>query len=408
MGRLVASVQTVTLTPLPASSTRTHRRYNVQKLSCLVDDFDSFVYACGFMAEQKTHYVIYTGGKEDKILFTDRDKRVVNKWVKEQDKYDPEHIELDMSIDVDPIEHCLANVKKAIEAKMEYSGCDRYIILLTKGGSCFRTNLARIQRYKGNRMGTAKPYHYDNIREYLVKHHGAKVYRKWEADDAACMIMTRGDTEQYEYILSAIDKDLDMVRGRRMNPNKRGQPLKECGKFLYDDDGNQLFAEDWGVYEVEEWDAEFSFYKQMLSGDKADNIKGLSGTKGHPGIGDTKAKKMLENCKDGTEMCQVVMDAYRKKYGDEPFELIPWWWDDMWLDEEKYGADDVAATKALRKNHPVFGKAKKFTVTWVDMFQENADLLWMLRTKTDQYTPPIEVDGWNHYEMGTAQEYFRG
>jgi len=230
--------------------------------------------------------------------------------------------------------------------------------------------LATIQKYKGNRDGMKKPAHYEAIRDYYMQYHGAMMFDKWEADDAACMALHKGSTRaDYEYVLSTIDKDLAQQRGRHVNPSKKDE----------------------GVYVIEEAEGWRNFYHQMLMGDTADNIKGLKGTKGCPGIGKAKATKLLSHAGDNvTTMCQIVYDQYIIKYGGREFDYTPWW-----------------ADPAINVNKEFLDRPMTLRGTALSMFRENADLLYMLRTPTDQYYPHCRVliNQWDNYEEGTAYHF---
>lgn len=339
-----------------------------QQERVLVIDSDSAVYACGFGSQRKTHFAIYN----DKIVFTDTNKLKCNAWAKKQTEYPIDELVWDFNEELDPVRDCLNGVRKWIANQFEFSGCHRYILLLTKGGNDFRMRMATIQRYKGNRLGTAKPKHYDAIRDYMKIYHGAKMYAKWEADDTACMVLDKGSKDlNTQYILSAIDKDLYQMPGLHVNPNKKEE----------------------GVYPVSEMEGWYSFYLQMLMGDTADNIKGLSGTKGCPGVGKKTAEKMLADCTTIEQMCEVVWQAYQDKW-PEPFKLQPWWWSDEWEDDDK----DMLEQRATKGR-----KRKTVTVDAQYMFRETADLLYMLRHPEDQFIPHIKFKNWKPYPKGIVQ-----
>ncbi|MEE8598392.1 MAG: hypothetical protein V3S69_02570 [Dehalococcoidales bacterium] len=336
-----------------------------QKEKVLVLDSDSAVYAVGFMCQKKIHFAEYKGD----IVYTCTDKRKGNKWLKKQELYPADEVEWDFKEELSPVSTALANIKSWVEKQLEFSGCSRVIPLLTKGGSDFRNNMATIQRYKGNRLQSVKPKHYDALRTYLQKFYGALMYAKWEADDTAVMIMEKGKgNPDKSYILAAIDKDLKQMDCMHSDPNHPEQ----------------------GVYAVSVFEGWHAFYVQMLMGDGADNIKGLSGTKGHPGVGKVTALKMLEDCETVEQLCTVVWEAYQAKY-PEPFKLLFWWWSDEW-------EDDDAGVLAKRKTH----RTKTKTVDAQYMFRENADLLYMLRHEHDQFIPHIKFPKWKPYKNGVV------
>jgi hypothetical protein len=291
----------------------------------LIIDADSLVYSHGFTAQHK----IYTASIDGNIIFSSTRKLEIKFWVEEnKDKYN-EDIELGKDEQLDPLEDCLAILDATIERMLYCTKCSSCVLLLTDGGNTFRDKLATIKPYKGNRDPNHKPTYYDEIREHLVLEHDALLYNKWEADDAAGMLVSAQPNA--EYIIVSIDKDLDQLPGLHVDP-----------KHIED-------GEYW-VSPVEAW---CSFYAQMLSGDSSDNIKGLSG------IGPVKAAKLLHGCETPEKMCQVVWHAYQERYSENALQA----------------------------------------------FRENADLLYLLRHRYDQYTPHCDIPGWVPYPNGVV-DYF--
>jgi len=100
-----------------------------------------------------------------------------------------------------------------------------------------------------------------------------------EADDA--IGIAAYEQQVGEYCICSIDKDLDMLRGDHYN-------------FVKDE-----------FYFIEEEQGIKNFYKQMLMGDRVDNIIGIKG------IGTVKAERLLKECKDEKEMYLAVLEAYK-------------------------------------------------------------------------------------------------
>lgn len=151
--------------------------------------------------------------------------------------------------------------------------CNRWSLHLTGKGN-FRDEIAVTAPYKGNRVGNAKPVHYQAIREYLALSWDATIWEGIEADDAVAIECTElGD----EGIIVSLDKDLDQVAGWHYNFVK--------GLLYY-------VTPEEGLY---------NFYKQFLTGDAVDNIKGVYG------IGPKKAEKLLAG-KSELEMWEIVVE----------------------------------------------------------------------------------------------------
>ena len=347
----------------------------------LIVDTDSAIYACCFITVKKEHFAAING----KMVFATKNKNKYNKWYKAQSPEDQVCIDYSFTEEQLPF----MEAKKAMDGWLhtlgKLAGCDRRVLMLTKGGNCFRTHRALIKKYKGNRDNLVKPPYYDELREYLINDLKAPVYHKWEADDTACMSMEKCRNKKGTIaILAAIDKDLEQQEGRHINPNKKDE----------------------GVYVVSKLMGLKSFYKQMLMGDVADNIPGL------PGVGaKSPLLKKLEECETELECFELVWKAYKTKFGDWLL-VTPWWWDAkklMKLEDDtevsKYFSKeyfDYALAAAKRKMYP----DKEIEMTVEEVFYENADLLYMLRSPKDQYVAPCGKN--NQLGFKVREPYAKG
>ena len=156
---------------------------------------------------------------------------------------------------------------------------DDYKGWLTDGANNFRNALAVTVPYKGQRKGT-KPKHYEAIRDYLVSKWEFLIEYEQEADDAIGIAATDvGDGS----IIVTIDKDLDNIPGWHYNSVTKRK------------------------YYVTPYEATVNFYRQILTGDVVDNVKGLRG------IGPVKADRILKlggrPCSEAEYYARVV-EAY--------------------------------------------------------------------------------------------------
>jgi len=198
----------------------------------------------------------------------------------------------------------LARVKEVVlEIVYNDLECDDYMAYIT-GANNFRKDIAVTAPYKGNRKEVAKPKHYHAIREHLVRL-GATLVDGMEADDAIAIKAQEGN-----YWICSIDKDLDQLEGWHYNFVKKEK------------------------YYVTNWQGLVSFYSQILTGDRIDNVVGLKG------IGPVKAAKILQDCKTEKELYDACLKAYN---GDEARVI------------------------------------------------ENARLLWLLRTPQQVWSPPLSL-----------------
>ena len=158
--------------------------------------------------------------------------------------------------------------------------CEDYKGFLTGKGN-FRDELAVTAPYKGQRI-SEKPIHFQALRCHLVTSWGFTVVKGIEADDAVGIAAYA--LPEDETIMVHIDKDLNQFRGWHYNYRKQQK------------------------YYVSEFEGLVSFYTQILTGDRIDNIIGLKG------IGPVKAKKILADCTNEAELFKAVLKAYD---GDE-------------------------------------------------------------------------------------------
>lgn len=153
--------------------------------------------------------------------------------------------------------------------------CDNYQLYISGKGN-YRTDIAKTAPYKGNRKDMKKPVHYEAIRNHLMDM-GATLVEGMEADDAIAIEATRlGDN----CIIVSIDKDLDQVKGHHYNF------VKNEAYYITEEEGLK------------------NFYKQILTGDRVDNIIGIKG------CGPVKAEKLIGPCKTEQEMFDVCVKAY--------------------------------------------------------------------------------------------------
>ena len=154
--------------------------------------------------------------------------------------------------------------------------CEDYKGFLTGKGN-FRESIAVTVPYKGQRT-SEKPVHLQALRDHLVSSWGFEVVEGIEADDAVGIAAYA--VSEDESIMVHIDKDLNQFRGWHYNYRKKEK------------------------YYVSEFEGLKSFYTQILTGDRIDNIVGLKG------IGPVKAKRILEECTNENELYQAVLKAY--------------------------------------------------------------------------------------------------
>ena len=147
-------------------------------------------------------------------------------------------------------------------------------ILYLTGKNNFRKKIN--PEYKANRKDTVPPVYLQECRQYLVDNHNAIISDGCEADDLL------GINQKDDTIICSLDKDLRMIPGNHYNWTK-----VELDR-------------------VTKQDGLRHFYKQMLIGDKSDNIFGVDK------IGPVKAAKLIDHLDDEQDMFEAVWAKYNE------------------------------------------------------------------------------------------------
>ena len=155
-----------------------------------------------------------------------------------------------------------------------------YVVYLTGKGN-FRHDIAKSHVYKGNRKNVQKPRHLQTARDHMESKYKAIISKGEEADDLIAMEAAKLD---YKACVASIDKDMLQIPCWHFNIVR----------------GDYLKVEPFGGIKF--------FYKQILTGDRADNIVGLFR------VGEVKASKILDGAETEEELWDRVIKAYD---GDE-------------------------------------------------------------------------------------------
>lgn len=223
---------------------------------------------------------------------------------------------------------CKSRADAKIIKITESAGCDDYHLYLT-GENNFRIQEGTIRPYKGHRV-SPKPPNHGNLKKYFKESNNFKgkvtVADLYEADDALSI------NQFYGYI-QAMDLEYHPLSTVLCS---RDKDLNMVPGYHYSwGSGKQKEKEVWFITEDEgnKW-----FFTQLLTGDSTDNIPGLYR------VGAVAAKKMLHGLTDPLELYTKVQGEYEARFGSY----------------------------------------------WRLFMHENARLLWMMRTETDDIREWLE------------------
>ena len=180
---------------------------------------------------------------------------------------------MNLLIDADLVAYrCAATVSEDMDRDIAFYRMDvliQQILEATEGASysLYLTGKNNFRKkinteYKANRKDTVPPVYLQECREYLVENHKAIISNGCEADDLLGLNQTQ------ESVICSLDKDLLMIPGNHFNWTRL--------EFTH----------------VKPLDGIRTFYKQMLIGDRSDNIFGVNK------IGPVKAEKLIEHLDD--------------------------------------------------------------------------------------------------------------
>jgi hypothetical protein len=276
----------------------------------VVVDGDSVAYKAAFSTQYQTYHI-----EEEEIAF--RYQKDCISWLSlnfdADERPDPVKIQV-----LEPLNHSFHIVNKIIEGIATDTKASELVIYIS-GENNFRKNIPYPVVYKGGRPD--KPIHLPEIREFLIRKHGAIVCDNHEADDAIGI---------YAYAnvgctIASVDKDLRMLAGKHYHLDKKD------------------------FTEVTELDGIRSFYKQMLVGDRVDNIIGVDK------IGTKTAEKLIDKLYGEAEMDRVVKEKYKEFFKDNWHQMYRANKDLLWIlrsTEELEGVQKEYANKLSEGQGP--------------------------------------------------------
>jgi 5'-3' exonuclease len=166
------------------------------------------------------------------------------------------------------------NINKSVNAKY-------YVGFLTIG-KCFRYNI--YPEYKGNRKYLNQPKYLKEVKQYLIDL-GFTGMDGYEADDLCISFKTQNS--QYNSIIVSPDKDILGICEESFNPRLMQFNYHSKEEILY------------------------NFWRSMIVGDTADNIKGI------PGMGEKAFSNLLSNPPfNYLDMSHLILWCYKQHFGE--------------------------------------------------------------------------------------------
>ena len=194
------------------------------------------------------------------------------------------------SAENDNVGIAIYRVNELLDTLLERTASDSYRAFISSRDN-FRKKI--YPEYKANRTA-ARPIHLEALQQYALEELSAEVAPDTlEADDAMGIYQ---DKENLTTVICSLDKDMLQVPGLHYQWAFGTSKWKKDEKFI----------------EQSELEGLRLFYEQCLKGDKADNVKGIAG------LGEVKARKLLQNVSTEGDMFDIVRGQYSN---DEEFKM---------------------------------------------------------------------------------------
>jgi len=199
------------------------------------------------------------------------------------------------------------NVYDKVRELREMSGATGSVVHLSMPGGTKgdRHLIATEKPYQGQRGNAAKPINWGMLRDYLETYSfDAFTVQRWhdrEADDGMALASWQAPDPVRTCVIASPDKDMRMLAGLHIDFHT--YTLTEVPKGAYEviGDEGKVYGHKW-------------FWLQMLQGDTADNIPGLTRAEGKP-CGEKTAAKYLAGTTCNAEAFEVVQRLYHGTYG---------------------------------------------------------------------------------------------
>lgn len=168
----------------------------------------------------------------------------------------------------------------------------------------FRYELAKTKPYKGQRLHD-KPFHFDNVRAYIVSEYETVISDGLEADDMLA-IYQKDDT-----IICSLDKDLMQVPGKHYSwavGSRPAMPVIDVSTV-----GEMELI---GKPPKLKMSGLKALFAQAMMGDGVDNIRGIEK------FGKVKAYNLISSLDNELDMFVAVALQYKEHYPDNWEELL--------------------------------------------------------------------------------------
>lgn len=182
------------------------------------------------------------------------------------------------------LEEAISSANSYLQGLINGTNIEEFHLFFTIGSN-FRYQI--YPEYKANRKNSEKPPFFNEVRDYLIKEYNGIHGYNLEADDILNIYKNKYIEDRVSYVVISTDKDITNLFGCNYD-------IKNNVINLVDQDFSDRY-----------------FWKSMICGDTADNIKAI------PGKGPAFAEKLFLNIDDVESYRNLVLNEYITKFGEE-------------------------------------------------------------------------------------------
>ena len=271
----------------------------VKQDKVLIVDGDVLAFRCSTVCETKHSYTHPNGD-----VYNVKSKGVFKTYCLENDLNFDGFVCANEQI-ADPLPYCLKTVSESLKRVMEFTNCNKMEIYIG-GSDNFRLKVPTPVEYKASRSDLTRPLLLNGVKDYLIKHKGAKRVTSEEADDVVSNRMRTLHKQGIRSVLYSSDKDAMTNVDYKID--------------VYNPDKVDIFTSKGGVGDLEIVKGklkgkglQFLMY-QLLHGDSCDNFSPKPFF--NKRYGDVGHYKEFNDCKTEVEVLEKFVEVARRLVAD--------------------------------------------------------------------------------------------
>lgn len=217
-------------------------------------DYDGLLFKSCCAVEQRSIIVKHKSGFEREFKtrteFYGNWRKKNGGWLSQNTEYSLDDFEIEDTRVVEPVENALALLKRQINSAVDTLNAEKYYGYYSGRGN-FRKDICTLLPYKGNRKDMLLPYHLDEAKEYLKKHHSGIPSENCEPDDLVNIDMYSALKSKADFLGVVFEKDYMGCDGEWFYPDEGLiRSIKGFGKLNKTEKGVKGEGRLWKYFQV--------------------------------------------------------------------------------------------------------------------------------------------------------------